>query len=63
MSSKNNDVNVITHPGSTAEDMLDYFKPIARRKPDILMTHASTNDIINGVNLMKKVRKLVKVVL
>ena len=42
--------------------MLDYIKPIARRKPDALMIHTGTNDLTNGVNTMKKVRKLVKVV-
>ena len=62
LSSKTNDVKVITHPGSTTEDMLDYIKPIARRKPDTLIIHAGTNDLTNGVNTMKKVRKLVKVV-
>ena len=62
LSSKKNNVKVITHPGSTAEDMLDYIKPIAQRKPDTLIIHTGTNDLINGVNTMKKVRKLVKVV-
>ena len=42
--------------------MLDYIKPIVRRKLDILIINAGTNDLTNGVNTMKKVRKLVKVV-
>ena len=42
--------------------MLDYIKPMARRKPDTLIIHTGTNDLTNGVNTMKKVRKLVKVV-
>ena len=42
--------------------MLDYIKSIARRKPDTLMIHTSTNDLTNGADTMKKVRKLVKVV-
>ena len=62
LSSKNNNVKVITHPGSTTEEMLDYIKPIARRKPDTLIIHTGTNDLTNGVNTMKEVRKLVKVV-
>ena len=62
LSSKKNNVKVITHPGSTTEDMLDYIKPIARRKPDTLIIHTGTNDLTNGVNTMKKNRKLVKVV-
>ena len=59
-SSKN--VKVITHLGSTTKDMLDYIKPIAGRKPDTLIIHTGTNDLTIGVNTMKKVRKLVKVV-
>ena len=62
LSSKMNNVKVITHPGFTTEDMLDYIKLIARRKPDTLIIHTGTNDLTNGVNAMKKVRKLVKVV-
>ena len=62
LTSKKNNVKVITHDGSTTEDMLDYIKPIARRKPDTLILHTGTNDLTNGVNTMKKVRKLGKVV-
>ena len=60
--SKKNNVKVITHSGSTTEDMLDYIEPIARRKPDTLIIHSGTNDLTNGVNTMKKVRKLVKAI-
>ena len=42
--------------------MLDYIKPIARRKPDTFIIHTGTNDLTNGADAMKKVRKLVKVV-
>ena len=62
LSSKKNNVKVITHLGSITEDMLDYIKPIARRDPDTLIIHTGTNDLTNGVNPMKKVRKLGKVV-
>ena len=62
LSSKKNNVKVITHPGSTNEDMLDYIKSITRRKPDTLIIHSGTNDLTDGVNTRKKVRKLVKVV-
>ena len=62
LSSKKNNVKVITHPRSTIEDVLDYIKPTAQRKPDTLIIHTGTNDLTNGVNTMKKVRKLVKVI-
>ena len=62
LSSKKNNVKIITHTRSITEDMLDYIKPVARRKPDTLIIHTGTNDLTNGVNTMKKVSKLVKVV-
>ena len=46
LSSKKNNVKVITHPGSTTEDMIDYIKPIARRKPE--------RELTNGINTIKK---------
>ena len=45
LSSKKNNVKVITHPGSTTEDMLDYIKPTARRKPNTLIIHTGPNDL------------------
>ena len=42
---KKNNVKVKTHPGSKTEYMLDYIKPITRRKPDTLIIHAGTNDL------------------
>ena len=62
MSSKKNNVKNKLHPGSTIQNVLDYIKSVARRKHDTLIIHTSTNDLINGVNTTKKVRKLVKVV-
>ena len=62
LSSKNNDVKADAHPGSTTLDMLDYIKPIVRRKPYVLVIHTGTNDLTNGVKTMNKVRQLVKCV-
>ena len=62
LSSKNNDVKINAHPGSTTLDMLDYIKPIVRRKSHVLVIHTRTNYLTNGVNTMKEVRQLVKCV-
>lgn len=51
--STNNNVKVVTHSGSTTEDMLDYIKP---------KFHTVRNDLTNGNNAIKKLRKLVKLV-
>ena len=60
LSSKNNDVKVDAHLGSTTLDMLDYIKLIVRRKPDVLVIHTGTNDPTNGVNTMREVGQLFK---
>ena len=62
LSSKQNNVKVLTHPGSTTAVMVDYIKPIARRKPDENRIHTGTNDVTNDVNTLKYVRKLVTVI-
>ena len=54
--------NIWTNPGCTTEGIADYIKPIIRRKPDIILVHAGTNDLTNSVNAMIKVRKIVKAV-
>ena len=53
LSSQNNDIKVDVHPGLTTLDMMDYIKPIVRRKPDVLVIHTGTNDLTYGVNTMK----------
>ena len=43
----NTDRNVIvkSFSGATVNDMSDFLKPTARKQPDKLIIHASTNDI------------------
>ena len=62
LSPKKNNVKVITLPGSTTEDILEYIKPISRRKHDTMIIHTGTNDLSNSVDTMKKVIKVVKIV-
>ena len=45
---------------STTVDMIDYIKTELRHKPDIIILHCGTNDIINDMNTVKKMKKLVK---
>ena len=62
LSSRHHNARVLSHPGATTDDMLDYVKPIVRKKPDYLLIHTGTNDLTNGVNTMKKVKKLTKII-
>ena len=55
-------VTVMKHPGCSTEDMTDYIKPIARKKPGIILLHVGTNDLTKGINTMKNVRKCVEAI-
>ena len=62
MSSVDNAVNVMKHPGSTTDDMVDYVRPVTRKKPDVIIMHVGTKDLTKGVNTMSKVRKIASVI-
>ena len=40
-------VEVRSFPGVTTVDLLDFFKPSARKKPDVVIVHVGTNDLGN----------------
>ena len=62
LSSSDQSVSIMKHPGCSPEDMVDYEKPVARKKPDTLIIHVGTNDLIKGVNTMRKVSKCVEII-
>ena len=45
--------------GTTTDDIIDYVRPTARKKPDMIIIHTGTNDIQNKVNTLQKVRKVI----
>ena len=62
LSSSDQSVRIMKHPGCSPEDMVDYEKPAARKKPATLIIHVGTNDLIKGVNTMRKVSKCVEII-
>ena len=60
--SKNDQVQVKTHPGATTGDIIDYIKPTIRQKPDIVIVHSGKNDLTKDVNIINRVRKVVAAV-
>ena len=62
MPSVNNAVNIMKHPGSTTDDMVDYVRPLTRKNPHVIIMHVGTNDLTKGVNTMSKVRKIVSAI-
>ena len=57
--SRDNSVKIRCHPGATTDDIIDYVRPTARKKPDMIIIHTGTNDIQNKVNTLEKVRKVI----
>ena len=45
---KSHNVRVKPHSGATTTDIVDYLKPVIRRKPDCIIIHAGTNDLTNN---------------
>ena len=58
MSSVNNAVNVLKYPGYTTDAMVDYGRPVTRKKPDDISIHVGMNDLNKAINTMPKVMKV-----
>ena len=52
-------VKVRSHPGATTEDLVDYVKPIARKKQKMLIIPTGINDLPDDMNTIKKLKKVV----
>ena len=57
--SRDNLVKIRCHPGGTTDDVIDYVRPIAHQKPDMIIIHIGINDIQNKVNTLQKVTKVI----
>ena len=51
-------VKVKNHSGATTEDICDFIKPEVRKKPNIIIVHAGTNDITNNTNSFENYKKI-----
>ena len=46
--------------GDSTEDLVDYVKQIARKKPKMLVIHTGTDDLPDDMNTIEKVKKVVQ---
>ena len=53
-------VKISPHPGTASIDMCDYIKPELRHQPDVINLNCGKNDILNEINTLKKLKKLLK---
>ena len=57
--STNDSVKIGCHLGATTDEIIDYVRPTALKKTDMIIIHTGTNDIQNIVNILQKVRKFI----
>ena len=60
--SKNHNVKVRPYPGATTKDIVDHVKPVARKRPDMLLIHCETNDITNNIDFSKHLKEIVSTI-
>ena len=57
--SRDNSVKNRCHPGATTDDIIDYVRPTARKKPDMIIFHTGNNGVRNKVNTLQKVKEVI----
>ena len=57
--SKKHNVRLPKCPGDSIEDLLDHVKPVARKKPDLIVIHFGTNDTTSGKDTKENVQKAI----
>ena len=62
LSKNGNKVKVKFYPGATAENITDHLRPAMRKKADVTIIHAGTNDLTNDVNTMKSVKTITNII-
>ena len=56
---RDDSLKIRCHLGAITHDIIDYVRPSARRKRDLIIIHTDANDIQNKVNTLQKVRKVI----
>ena len=56
--SKHHAEKVKSFPGATTETILEKMENLLESKPDVLILHAGTNDLLKNINPLNNVRKV-----
>ena len=52
------EVVIKAHGGATTKDMVDYIKPILRKKPVVVILHTGSNDLTKGVDTASQLEEI-----
>ena len=58
--SRTHKVNVTNFPGGATDEIVEKLDNIIKDKPDDLVIHIGTNDLMNNVKLLNNVKKILK---
>ena len=58
--SKHKNVKIQNFSGGIAETIFDKVETLVAEKPDCIIRHDGTNDIMNGINSLNSVKEIVK---
>eukprot|EP00794_Sanderia_malayensis_P000649 gene646-1317_t len=56
---KVHNVKIKPHSGATTTDIVDYIKPVVRRKPDCIILHAGTNDLTSNEDTLGNLTEII----
>ena len=62
MSNESFKVRVKNHSGATTEDICDHLKSEIRKKPDVVIIHAGTNDLTNNSKSLENYKRIADLV-
>ena len=57
--SRDDSVKIRCHAVAARDDIIDYVRPTARKKPDMIIIQIATNDIENEINTLQNLRKVI----
>ena len=58
LAKQHEEVVIKAHGGATTRDMVDYIKPVLRKKPDVVILHTGTNDLTKGVDTISQLEEI-----
>ncbi len=63
LAKQHDEIVIKAHGGATTRDMVDYIKPVLRKKPDVIILHTGTNDLTKGVDTISQLEEISELVM
>ena len=63
MMARDGKIKINSFPGATTQDMHHYLKPLLARKPDHVILHCGTNNLMNSLDAEDVANKIIELTL